>query len=105
MPSLRTTAPGASAPGDLPVRKFALAQMVTPQAWDDISDEVVRRMGESIVLEAFRQGAGLIERPRHEVEGRVWSPAHLDWDRPALPDESPTHYVIRMTAQAVVFDG
>lgn len=99
-----TAAPGASAPGGRPVQRFVLAQKVTPHAWSDVGGDLIRHMEEQLVLEAFRQGAGLVESPHHKVQPVVWA-GDEGMERLTLPGEEPSHYVIRMTAQAVILDG
>lgn len=90
--------------GVRPVKRFALAQVATPEAWATLRGDLIRHMEERLVLEAFRQNAGLIERPRYEIEGRVWAFTDSE-ERPTLPGETPTHYSVRMSAKAVILDG
>lgn len=98
-------APGELAPGARPVQRFALRHLVSVHAWEDLTfqEAALHRLEERLVLDAFRKGFGLLERPERSVREMVWAAeGHY---RECFPDERPEVYDVLLQAKAVRFDG
>lgn len=100
-------APGEATPGARPVGRFAYCQHISAELWRDVAQRnaVLRHMEERLVLDAYRQGAGLLERPEKTVREMVWDWRSLAGYREARMGERVDAYDVRLVAKAVEFDG
>lgn len=99
-----------AAPADRPVEKFALREIFHRHAWEDLRfrDQALAHIRERFVLEAYRQGGGLMESPTQSVHEMTWDTLRLDGRggfRPTGPFERPDAYEVRLVAKVVRLDG